>query len=120
MHADLADWVPTPASVDAVVLTFVHLPEALRASVHQRLVAALRPGGLFILEVFHPRQLGYTSGGPKVEAMLYTLNTLRTDLQAALANDLKEVLAWEGEGILSEGPGHQGPAYLTRFVAQRR
>jgi SAM-dependent methyltransferase len=120
VHADLADWVPAPASVDAVVFTFVHLPETMRAIVHQRLVAALRPGGLFILEAFHPRQLGYTSGGPKVEAMLYTLNTLRADLQAALASDLKEALAWEGEVHLSEGPGHQGPAYLTRFVAQLR
>jgi SAM-dependent methyltransferase len=120
VHADLADWVPAPASVDAVVLTFVHLPETLRASVHQRLVAALRPGGLFILEAFHPRQLGFNSGGPKMESMLYPLHTLRADLQAAMEHDLKEVLAWEGEDQLSEGPGHQGPAYLTRFVAQRR
>ena len=29
---DLADWTPAPASVDAVVLTFVHLPVAIRAS----------------------------------------------------------------------------------------
>jgi SAM-dependent methyltransferase len=120
VHADLADWVPAPASVDAVVLTFVHLPETLRANVHQRLVAALRPGGLFILEAFHPRQLSFSSGGPKVESMLYSLHTLRADLHAALEIDLSEVLAWEGEDQLSEGPGHQGPAYLTRFVAQRR
>jgi hypothetical protein len=103
-----------------VVLTFVHLPEALRARVHQRLVMALRPGGLFILEAFHPRQLDYSSGGPKMASMLYALATLRADQQEGLQSDLKEMLAWEGEDQLSEGPGHQGPAYLTRFVAQRR
>lgn len=120
VHADLADWVPPPASVDAVVLTFVHLPQALRAPVHQRLVAALRPGGRLILEAFHPLQLGFSSGGPKDASMLYPLHTLRADLQVALASDVTEVLAWEGEDLLSEGPGHQGPAHLTRFVAQRR
>lgn len=119
VHADLADWIPAPASADAVVLTFVHLPGTLRAGVHQRLVKALRPGGLLILEAFHPRQLSYDSGGPKDVSMLYPLHTLRTDLQAALERNLKEMLAWEGEDHLSEGPGHQGPAYLTRFVAQQ-
>lgn len=118
--ADLADWVPQPASVDAVVLTYVHLPDTLRATVHQRLMNALRPGGLFMLEAFHPRQLGYSSGGPKAEPMLYTLDMLRADLQDALAHGVTELLAWEGQGHLDEGPGHQGPAYLTRLVAQRR
>ena len=120
LHADLADWVPTPASVDAVVLTFVHLPETLRATVHQRLARALRPGGRLILEAFHPLQLGKPSGGPKVAAMLFTLDLLRGDLQSELQGDLTEVLGWEGEDDLSEGPGHQGRAHLTRFVVQRR
>ena len=30
-----------------------------------------------------------------------------------------EAIAWEGEAILDEGSGHQGPAYLTPYVAQR-
>ena len=29
-----------------------------------------------------------------------------------------EQLAWEGEIALDEGPGHQGPAWVTRWVAQ--
>jgi SAM-dependent methyltransferase len=119
IHADLTDWVPTPAGVDAVVLTFVHLPETLRATVHQRLVRALRPGGRLILEAFHPLQLGKPSGGPKVAAMLFTLDLLRGDLQSALQGDLTEVLGWEGEDHLSEGPGHQGLAHLTRFVVRQ-
>ena len=51
--------------------------------------------------------------------MLYTLDLLRGDLQAALQSDLKEVLGWEGEDQLNEGPGHQGLAHLTRFVLQQ-
>ena len=114
VQADLADWTPAPASVDAVVLTFVHLSAAIRAGAHQRLAMALRPGGWLLLEAFHPLQLGYTSGGPKVPEMLYTLETLRADF----AGRLTEGMGWEGEVMLDEGPGHQGLAYVTRWVGQ--
>lgn len=121
--ADLEHWQPEPASVDALVLTYVHLPAFLRAKAHQSLLQALRPGGWLILEAFHPRQLGFTSGGPKQEAMLYTLEMVRADLadhlQPASPKALKEVLAWEGEVQLDEGSGHQGPAFVTRYIAQR-
>jgi SAM-dependent methyltransferase len=118
--ADLEHWVPTPASFDALVLTYVHLPASLRPLAHRHLAEALRPGGWFILEAFHPRQLAYTSGGPKAEAMLYTTDLIRRDLDALAVPGFTEVLAWEGEVQLDEGNGHQGPAYLTRYIAQRK
>ncbi|WP_439112687.1 class I SAM-dependent methyltransferase [Hydrogenophaga sp.] len=112
---DLADWAPEPASVDAVVLTFVHLPPSIRAAAHQRLAAGLRPGGLLILESFHPLQLQHRSGGPKDAAMLYTPAMLHKDFAG-----LDELLLWHGELVLDEGPGHQGLAHVTRFVGRAR
>ena len=112
---DLADWAPPPASVDAVVLTFVHLPTAIRAAAHRRLTTGLRPGGLLVLESFHPQQLQHRSGGPKDEAMLYTPALLREDFAA-----LDELLSWHGEVTLDEGPGHQGLAHVTRFVGRAK
>ena len=114
--ADLADWQADPASFDAVVLTFVHLPPALRASAHRRLAAALRPGGLLVLEAFHPSQLGRSSGGPKQIDMLYALADLRSDF----AGLLDELMAEECEVLLDEEPGHQGKARVTRYIGQRR
>jgi hypothetical protein len=114
IHADLADWTPEPNSADALVLVYLHLPPALRASAHQRLMTALRPRGWLIIEAFHPLQLGHSSGGPKDRDMLYTLNLLRQDFSG-----LTERLAYEGYTVLDEGPGHQGLAYVTRWVAQR-
>ena len=116
LQADLADWTPEPASFDALVLTYVHLPPAIRASAHARLAAGLRDGGWLILEAFHPEQLAHASGGPRDVAMLYDLATLRADLAAA---GLQEALAWEGQTMLDEGPGHQGLAHVTRYVAQK-
>lgn len=113
VHADLADWTPEPHSADALVLIYFHLPPALRTVAHQRLRKALRPRGLIIIEAFHPLQLGHSSGGPKDSAMLYTLEMLRHDFAGC-----HELLAFEGETVLSEGPGHQGLAHVTRWVAQ--
>ena len=116
VHADLADWAPEPGVYDAVVLTFVHLPPAIRADAHRRLAQGLRPGGLMLLEAFHPLQLNHHSGGPRDETLLYTLDLLREDL----ADLFEEVLGWQGEVTLDEGPGHQGKAHVTRWIGRKR
>lgn len=113
--ADLDHWTPAPASVDAVVLVYLHLPDAIRARVLQKLAAALRPGGWWLLEAFHPEQLAHRSGGPKDVTMLYTPEQLHTDL----GHLLTPVTLWHGHTELDEGPGHQGLAHVTRQVAQR-
>lgn len=113
--ADLATWEPEPASVDAVVLTYVHLPPEIRRSVHRRIANALKPDGILILEAFHPRQLSKTSGGPKSEDMLYTRAMLRDDFEDLIVEECSS----EVEVILNEGSGHHGSAYVTRFVGNR-
>lgn len=116
LQADLERWTPEPAAWDAIVLTYVHLPAAWRADAHQRLATGLAPGGLLLLEAFHPMQLGRASGGPRDPTMLFTPELLRGDFGDAL----HEVSAWEGEVILDEGPGHQGPAVVSRYIGARR
>jgi len=118
-HADLSEWSPGEKSVDALVLIYVHFPPSVRATIHRTLLSALRVGGLLILEAFHPSQIGRTSGGPKDVTMLYTLDLLRADLAAVPDSAFEELLAWEGETRLDEGPGHHGDALVTRLVARR-
>ena len=114
--ADLVDWTPPAASFDAVALIFVHLPSAWRRNAHRRLAAALVPGGWLLLECFHPRQLGRSSGGPRDADMLVSIAQLRGDFRPLC----DEHLAWEGEVTLDEGSGHQGPAIVTRWVGRRK
>lgn len=114
VHGDLADWAPAPGGFDAVVLIYVHLPIGIRAAAHRRLAGGLRPGGLLLLEAFHPNQLALASGGPKEASMLYTPELLRQDFEGLL----EEVMAWQGEVTLDEGPGHQGRAHVTRWVGR--
>ena len=112
--ADLAAYAPAPAAFDAVVLVFVHLPGALRAAVHARAAAALRPGGLVVLEAFTPRQLTHTSGGPRQLDLLYELAALRGDFPGTEWESLEEA-----EVDLDEGPLHQGRAAVVRGLARR-
>lgn len=115
LEADLNDWDPGIARFDAVVMIFVHLPAALRQRIHRKLALALKPGGRFLLEVFHPLQLERGSGGPTDLDMLPTLADIRQDFQGILT----ETLGTEGVDHLAEGAGHQGEAYLTRYLGQR-
>ena len=103
---DLADWAPAPASADALVLIYTHLPGTIRRNAHRRLAESLKCGGCLILEAFHPTQLKYASGGPRDADMLYTPEQMDADFEGLL----RPKLSWSGEVTLSEGPGHHGPA----------
>lgn len=115
VQADVCQWEPEPASYDAVVWIYLHLSPEAHQQALKRTLTALRPGGLWMLEAFHPRQLAHCSGGPKDPAMLYTPEQLAADTAGALHTEL----LWDGEVMLDEGPGHQGRAHVTRLLGWR-
>lgn len=108
LHADLSEWTPAPASYDAVVLVFLHLPPALRPRVHAALAAALRPGGVLVLEGFDRSHFGLPGGGPRDPAWLFDPAMLRADF-AALECEMLE----QADTVLDEGPYHQGAARVV-------
>lgn len=78
---DAWDWIP--ASYDVVVAIFIQFAgPALRARLFSRMVQALKPGGLLILQGYAPRQLEFNTGGPGVLENLYTEALLRTEFGA--------------------------------------
>jgi cyclopropane fatty-acyl-phospholipid synthase-like methyltransferase len=118
IHADLEDWAWPTARFDVVASIFLHLPPAVRAALHRRMLEALVPGGLLILEAYTPRQLEHrkagAQGGPPPE-MLFTSGILAADFAEAEILALAEV-----ETTLAEGTRHNGPASVVRLVARRR
>lgn len=114
-QVDLAHWTPEPGHFDAVVIIFTHLPESIRQAAHRRLAQGLKPGGRLIMEVFHPEQMRYQSGGPRDVSMLYSTEQVSDDFAGLLAPEQ----VWHGEINLSEGPGHQGPAVVTRWIGRK-
>ncbi len=115
VQVDVTQWQPE-RTWDAVVIAFLHLPPEARPALHRRIRQILRPGGWLIAEWFRPEQVtaGYTSGGPPRAAMMLTPDELRSDFPEA---GIQQVDAVETE--LREGPHHQGPAAVVRFVWQQ-
>lgn len=112
--ADLRDW-PVPGPVfDLVVSAFVHIGAAERAAVHAKYAEALAPGGILILEGFTPDHLGYGKGGPKVEAMMFTAERLRSDFAGLVIEHLESL-----KTDLPASERHGGPAAVIRLRARK-
>lgn len=114
VQGDLAQYAVAPGSLAVAVAIYAHLPANIRSDVHRRIGEGLRPGGLFLLEAFHPRQRDYESGGPRDLDLLYRVDDVLADLP-----DLTILEALEGQTLLAEGHGHVGLGYVTRVVLQK-
>ena len=114
VQGDLADFVIVPGSWSGIVSVFAHVPRALRADVHRRVVAGLRPGGAFVFVAYSPRQLQMGTGGPTDVSLLPTLADLRHEL-AGLELEVADEVVRE----LHEGALHVGPSALVQVLARR-
>lgn len=112
--ADLSTYAILPGHWSGIVATFVHLPPGLRRSVHAAVIAGLRPGGVYLLEAYHPDQIARDTGGPKDVNLLMTL----ADLRAELAG-LNLIHARELTRSVHEGRGHTGLASVVQVIARK-
>ncbi len=100
---------------DNVVSIFGHLPSGLRRDVHRRVIAALRPGGIFLLEAYTPDQLATSgTGGPSDPDMLLTAAALNDELDG-----LEILLSRELIRHVDEGEYHKGDAAVVQFIARK-
>ncbi len=114
IHADLADFDLGQARWDGIISIFCHLPSAVRQPLYARLAAALRPGGVLLLESYTPRQLAFGTGGPRDVDMLIDVDTLRAELPGLHFDLLQEV-----EREIVEGTFHTGMAAVVQAVAHK-
>lgn len=116
-HGNLEDWQCPSGAFDGVAAIFVHLMPHVRRRLHRRMLAALKPDGVLILEAFAPghernRKAG-SRGGPPPE-MLYAAATLQEDFRDATIDLLEEI-----DVTLDEGNRHKGTASVVRLIARR-
>lgn len=113
--ADLAQFNLGIGSWDNIVSIFGHLPSQLRRDVHRRVVEALRPGGIFLLQAYTPAQLETDgTGGPPDPDMLPTVEKLTNELAG-----LEILLAQEVIRQVNEGEHHKGEGAVVQFVARK-
>jgi SAM-dependent methyltransferase len=112
--ADLEAFPIEPGAWAGVVSIFCHLPRRIRVPLYAALVQGLRPGGVFVLEAYTPKQIGRGTGGPQNPDMLMTL----ADLHQELAG-LEFVRARGLDREVREGTYHTGVASVVQIVARR-
>ena len=112
---DLYSYTPKQNYYDAAVFIFIHLEESLRSLVFKKAIDSLKSGGKIILEVFEKDQIKYDSGGPKDEALLYSLEDISEEfIELDFDKFSKEIIT------LDEGKYHQGKAAVIRFVGEKQ
>lgn len=111
---DLNDFDYGENQWNAIVSIFAHVDSASRKNIYHKAIASLKPGGIFLLESYHPRQLEYGTGGPKDVDMLVTLEDLRTHFQG-----LEVLHEAELERDVTEGSFHTGNAYVTQLIVRK-
>jgi SAM-dependent methyltransferase len=113
--ADLAAYDPGVAAWDGIVSISAHIPPLARKYLHQKVVRALKPNGIFILEAYTERQLTMAGkGGPPADKkeLFMSLEALQTELAG-----LEFLVAAELEREVFEGHGHQGKSAVVQVVA---
>ena len=114
-QVDVATWEWPERRFDAVVAIFIQFAAPdLRAHLFERMKAALRPGGLLIMEGYRPEQVDLGTGGPPHREHMYT----RTLLEEAFA-DFDVLHLDERDAEIREGTGHDGVSALIGLVARR-
>lgn len=113
--SDLADFSIEPSAWDGIVSIWCHLPRELRKKIHRDVARGLRPGGVLILEAYHPRQLEFKTGGPPDANLMMMLADLREELSG-----LEFLIAREIEREVREGKGHHGKSAVTQVVCKKR
>lgn len=113
-QANLLHWQWPEASFDVVAALFIQfLTPPERAQVFAAMRAALKPGGLLLLQGYGLKQLDYRTGGPSVPEQLYTPQLMRE-----LLSGMELLLLREHEMNLDEGH-HAGRSALIDVVARQ-
>ncbi len=112
--ADLLTWDWGRERFDLVVAVFIQFGPVERALFFDRLKAALKPGGLIVLQAYTPKQLDYRTGGPPQLDHLYTADMLRAMFAGYAILHLRE-----HEETMSEGKRHVGMSALVDLVARK-
>jgi SAM-dependent methyltransferase len=107
------DWQAN--AYDAVIGIFIQFADpVMRTRIFQQVHRALKPGGIFILQGYTPKQLEYKTGGPSLIEHLYTEEMIR-DLSQEF--EILNLICYEKE--LSEGARHTGMSALLGMVAKK-
>ena len=114
IQADLTEYDIGECRWDAIVSIFCHLQPETRKAMHQKVVAGLKPSGVFLLEAYTPAQIDKGTGGPPSAEMMMTKGVLVDELDGLQFEWLKEL-----ERDVVEGTHHTGIGAVVQALAKK-
>ena len=105
IHADLTEFDLGENRWDGIISIFFPLPSALRTELHKKVVAGLKPGGVFLVEAYTPDQLKHGTGGGSSADTMQTKESLSLELEGLSFRHLIELEREVVEGIYHTGLG---------------
>ncbi|MCT8139556.1 class I SAM-dependent methyltransferase [Anaerobacillus sp. CMMVII] len=102
------------AKWDTVINVFGHLPKSIKERTLAGIKKSLKPGGLFITEVYSTEQLEYGTGGPKDIDLLFNPYIFLDEFKG-----WKFIHFFYGEVERYEGEHHHGLSHVIQAVIQK-
>ncbi|MBT3251638.1 MAG: class I SAM-dependent methyltransferase [Candidatus Marinimicrobia bacterium] len=112
---DLSNFTIGCQKWDGIISIFCHTSPDLRSKILKNSVAGLRQNGIFLLEAYTKDQLNYNTGGPRVAALMMSLQQLKCDL-----SELDIIHGVELIRKINEGSLHCGTSAVVQILAIKR
>ena len=111
---DLLDYNFGKNKYDGIVSIFAHFKVEEMNKLHSQYLRALKPNGIFFLEVFAKEQLPLKTGGPKDISLLYDTQDIQNSIPSGKIELLKNDVVY-----LHEGDMHDGKAIVVRAIIRK-
>ncbi|WNF21176.1 class I SAM-dependent methyltransferase [Mesobacillus jeotgali] len=99
---------------DAAIMVFGHFSKQDQKTVFDKLVSAVKPGGIVMMEVYSEDQVRYGTGGPKTIDMLYDPVDLLQWVKG-----YKTLHFFYGEEERIEGQLHTGVGHIIQAIIEK-
>jgi SAM-dependent methyltransferase len=114
IQADLADYDLGENQWDGIVSIFCPLPSSVRKHLYKKVVAGLKPNGVFLIEAYTPEQLKHGTGGGNSVDVMQSQESLSIELAGLKFQHLIEL-----EREIIEGIYHTGIGAVVQAIASK-
>src|SRR4051812_39644720 len=97
--ADVLSWTAPDASLDLVLVAYLHLPEPDTTALLRRAVGWLRPGGRLLVLGHDVDNVAHGVGGPQTTAILHSVDRLTPVAELLAVDRLEQVRRDAPEGV---------------------
>ena len=112
VHANIMDFDIQPETWDGIISIFCPLTEEQRQQLYPKIVAGLKPQGVYLAEAYPPEQLEYGTGGGQSTLLMTSKASIERDLTGLHFTRLVQL-----EREVLEGTLHTGLAMVVQVLA---